>query len=182
MSDNITIARPYAKAIFNIALEHKQLSEWSNILSVLVCAVQDTCAIQFFTNPDTTPAVQLELLLAVVKQSLSKQPTESNINLIHLLVENHRVLLLPEIALEYERLRAEHEKTLVVNVQTFLPLTQEQHAKIVERLSNKLQRKVTLQVSIDPSLLGGIVICAGDLVIDDSVRSKLTKLKISLVA
>jgi F-type H+-transporting ATPase subunit delta len=182
MSDNITIARPYAKAVFEVALQHKNLAEWSNILSVLTCAIDDVEAQQFFLNPETTAALQIELLDSVIQKTLPKSMLELGANFVRMLIENSRVLLLPEISLEFERLRADYEKTLVVDVKTFSPLTSEQHTQLVERLSNRLQRKVTLDINLDPSLLGGVVISAGDLVIDDSVRSKLIKLETSLVS
>ena len=182
MSDNITIARPYAKAVFQVALHHKQLSSWSDILQVLTCAIHDDDAVQFFLNPETTSNLQVELLVSIIKKALPASMLDVGSNFVHMLVENQRVLLLPDIALEFEHLRAEHEKTLVVTVATFSPLTAEQQTKLVERLSNRLQRKVTLEINLDPSLLGGAVIHAGDLVIDDSVRSKLMKLETSLVA
>ena len=89
---------------------------------------------------------------------------------------------MPDIYAQYESLRAEQEKTLTANVSSFAALTTTEQQDLINSLSQRLQRKVTLEVNIDKSLLGGAVIHAGDLVIDGSVRGKLTKLATNLAA
>ena len=180
MSDQFTIARPYAKAAFQEAVRLKDLSLWSDLLQLLEISVAD--ANGFLLNPDATHAQKLELLVTVMKHALSNSILDLGTNFVNVLLDNNRILLLPEIRAEFEILRAEYEKTLEVYVKAFFPLTEFQRERLVERLSKKLQRQVTLKVAIDPTLLGGIVIYAGDLVIDDSVKSKLMKLNTSLVA
>lgn len=187
MSDNVTIARPYAKAIFNHALASKQLAAWSIVLQELAQTVLDPCASRFICNPDNAAALQSELLLAVVSQSsLAKSYQAINMahieNLVHMLVTNKRLLLLPDICAQFEVLRAEQEKTLTVQVSSFAALTEEQEQHLIQTLSERLQRQVMLDVNIDKSLLGGAVLHAGDLVIDGSVRGKLTKLGATLAA
>ena len=91
-------------------------------------------------------------------------------------------MLLPDICIEFEKLRAEQEKTVTVTVKSFAPLTPEQELQLVKSLSQRLQRHVMLDTSIDASLLGGAVIRAGDLVIDGSLRGKLIKLGTDLAA
>jgi F-type H+-transporting ATPase subunit delta len=103
-------------------------------------------------------------------------------NLIMLLAYNKRIILLPDIFAGFEALRAAQEKTAIVTVVTFSALNESQCVTLIERLSQRLQLRVTLDVSIDPSLLGGAVIRCGDFVIDGSVRGKLQKLSTSLAA
>lgn len=190
MSDNTTIARPYAKAIFQVACEQKQLAAWSIILQNLAYIILDSAVEEFILNPASSEALQSQLILTVIysQQLKNMQSTPMNAmkafveNLVQLLAQNKRLLLLPEISGQFELLRAEQEKTLTVQVASFAKLSHAQQQQLTDRLSQRLQRQVTLDLSIDTTLLGGAVIRAGDLVIDGSVRGKLNKLATALVA
>jgi F-type H+-transporting ATPase subunit delta len=178
MSDSTTIARPYAKAIFESALAEKKLAEWSAALMTLAQATLNPDAAQFIENPASTIEQHIQLLQGLFKSGAN----ESINNLISLLATNKRLMLLPEISALYEALRAEQEKTLDVDVSSFSDLSAAQQERLIASLSQRLQRKVSLKISIDPSLLGGAIIRAGDLVIDGSVRGKLNKLSTGLAA
>lgn len=182
MADNVTVARPYAKAVFNHAVANNELSAWSVILEVLAQSVLNPMAQAFIGNPASEIEQQSQLLLFVVAESKQEQALPSLDNFIHLLAANKRLLLLPDICVEFEKLRAEQEKTVTVTVKSFTPLTQNQELQLVKSLSQRLQRHVMLDSSIDASLLGGAVIRAGDLVIDGSLRGKLIKLGTDLAA
>ena len=185
MSDPITVARPYAKAIFQHALQLQQLAEWSVILQHLTHLMRNSAIIQFIDNPAATVEQHTQLIQAVL---YTLQPTmwcnnkAAVDNLIKLLAMHKRLLILPEIYNKYNMLRAEHEKTLVVTVISFASLNIKQTQQLIDKLSHRLQRQVTLEVSLDKTLLGGAIIHAGDLVIDGSVRGKLTKLATNLAA
>lgn len=181
MSDSITIARPYAKAIFEHALKAKKLQAWSNYLQGLASLVMDSNAFDFLTNPATT-IQQHSDLLTVVTGSLPKEDLTFLSNFIETLAHNKRLLVLPEVLTLYEVMRAEQEKTLTVNVAAYSALSTAQQKDLVSSLSKRLQREVTLNIIIDKALLGGAVINAGDLVIDGSVRGKLNKLGTGLAA
>lgn len=181
MSDTTTIARPYAKAIFNHALDAQRLAEWSPILHNLAGAVVHPDVAYFICNPATTAESQAQLLLAVCNKTSEKEKKFVE-SLIELLAENKRLQVLPDIYAQYEALRAEQEKTLMATVISFTELTAAEQKKLIKSLSQRLQRQVELEISIDKSLLGGAVIRAGDLVIDGSVRGKLNKLSATLAA
>lgn len=180
MSDSTTIARPYAKAIFEHALAEKKLAEWSEYLLLLAQSVMTPLAAQFIASPASTDAQQVDLLLSVCNEKVKEDSAVSN--LVILLAANNRLMLLPEINALYEVHRAEQEKTLVVDVISFSTVSSAQQEQLIESLSKRLQRKVALNISIDPLLLGGAIIRAGDLVIDGSVRGKLNKLSTGLAA
>lgn len=181
MADNVTIARPYAKAVFNHAVAQNELSAWSVVLQDLAQSVLDPKAQAFICNPASHIEQQSQLLLCVTAQS--KQSIQSQVaNFIQLLAVNKRLLLLPDIHAQFETLRAEQEKTVTVTVKSFSSLSEEQASQLVKSLSQRLQRHVMLDISIDASLLGGAVIRAGDLVIDGSLRGKLIKLGTDLAA
>lgn len=180
MSDSTTIARPYAKAIFEHALAENKLSQWSDYLTILAESVSTPEISQFIANPASTDEQQIELLIAVCGTKLKE--SDSLNNLIKLLAINKRLMLLPEIKALYEVHRAEQEKILEVDVVSYSELTSAQQKRLSESLSQRLARKVSLKISIDPTLLGGALIRAGDLVIDGSVRGKLNMLSTSLAA
>ncbi|WP_133128042.1 F0F1 ATP synthase subunit delta [Legionella nagasakiensis] len=182
MSDTTTIARPYARAIFEHALASGQLASWSTVLHVLAQAVLDPNAEQFIDNPTSTISLQRELLCSLFLSSSYDNERNAIENLIALLAQNKRLMLLPDISVQYEALRAAQEKTLKVRVRSFSTLSDGQQQHLIESLSRRLQRQITLDVEIDESLLGGAIIQAGDLVIDGSVRGKLNKLGTSLAA
>ena len=180
MSDSTTIARPYAKAIFEHAMAEKKLAEWSKHLFTLAQTVLEPQGSDFITNPAAKVEQQIELLQSVCSSGQTEDKSLNN--LITLLATNKRLMLLPEIKGLYEAHRAEQEKTLDVDVVSFADITPAQQEQMIESLSKRIQRKVSLKISIDPSLLGGAVIRAGDLVIDGSVRGKLNKLSTGLAA
>jgi F-type H+-transporting ATPase subunit delta len=180
MSENTTVARPYSKAIFEHALASANLAEWSNMLLGLAQIVRSAQAMEFINNPATTAQQHIQLLLSVMSPYVNTKEEESIHNVITLLAENKRLMLLPDILVIYEALRAEQEKTLEAKVLSYSALTSAQQEKLAQSLSERLQRKVSIEVSIDPSILGGVKISAGDLVIDGSIRGQLNKLGAAL--
>lgn len=181
MSNTSTIARPYAKAVFEHAVSVQQLSEWSQYLQSLAQAVFEPQTKQFIENPSTTPTMHVELLLAIFSKVNTSVALDAMQSFISLLAQNKRLLALPDISAQYEMLRAQHEKTLEVQVTSFSELTESQQNNLINSLSQRMQRQITVKVTIDKSLLGGAVIRAGDLVIDGSVKGKLNNLRAAIV-
>ena len=189
MADSITIARPYAKAVFEHARDARTLQAWSVYLHGLAAVVLDKEAAKFLTSPAVTNDQRCELLMigveAIKAEAASLSPQEllpAVKSFVDLLVNNSRFLMLPQILFLYEGLRSEEEKTLTVQVSAFSELTEIEEQKLIESLGKRLNRQVTLQVSIDKDLLGGAVIRAQDLVIDGSIRGKINKLRAALAA
>lgn len=180
MSNSSVIARPYAKAIFEYALETKAFTMWSEALETMSNVVLDPTANRFITNPAVTPEQQSELLLTPF--SSLKKELEKLSCWVNLLVNQSRLLVLPEINKQYQALRAEYEKTVVVDVRSYSELSKTQELLLSERLSKKLKREVKLSVTVDPKILGGAVIQAGDLVIDGSIQGKLNAMYEDLLA
>lgn len=171
MAESITIARPYASAVFAIAQEKGDMQAWSELLKVLAqCAATDE--VQAVLVSPAVSDEQAVNLLADITGELSKDAR----SFLLLLAENNRLLLLPEIAELYEQLRAEAEQMLSADVITARPLTDEQKSKIAAALKKRLGKEITLSESVDESLLGGAIIRAGDLVIDGSALGKLNRL------
>lgn len=172
MSLNTTLARPYAKAAFSDALQHTSITAWSNLLNLAGSVVHDARVTQLLKNPQ----IQLEKKTNWLLDVCAKVMHKAGENFFKLLAENRRLILLPEIAVLFEALRIEHEKTVNVKVTSAQPLANTEQQNLQQTLKTRLQRNIVIEYQHNADLLGGLVIQAGDLVIDDSVRSKLARL------
>lgn len=172
MAELSTLARPYAKAAFNTALDNNQLDQWSTILSTLAAISEQETIRGLIANPALSAGDKARALKGVAGDVLD----EGTGNLLDVLAENRRLTLLSEINEQFEALKAEHEKSADVLVTSAFSLSDSQQKTLTEKLTTKFGRKVSLTVNVDESLIGGVVIKSGDLVIDDSVRGKLAKL------
>jgi len=179
MAENLTLARPYAKAAFELARDKDVFDAWSQALKLLAALAGDASVQAMLTSPKATPALRAAVVAELcAKAGKALDPLQTNF--VKLLAENRRLPLLPEIAADYERLRAEAENTLEVELRAALPVPAEEHARIGEALKKKLGRRIELKYVEDKTLIGGAVIRAGDLVIDGSVRGKLGRLAVAL--
>ena len=169
MSEAITIARPYAQAAFDEAQKRADLKGWSEMLRSFAEAVNYPEVRAVITNPRVAKA-QLESMMEGLQD---KQANAQQRNFIRILVENQRLLVLPEIAATFETLRAEAEKTVNVVVDSAFELSAAQQEKITRSLKTRMGREIKLVCKVNKALLGGIVIRAGDKVIDGSARTRL---------
>lgn len=176
MSDTTTIARPYAKALFEVALAAHQLPDWSLILNAMAQAVWLPETVRFLNHPASTSDEAVQLLMAVATHAKSAVDVQWIERWVTVLAQNKRLLIIPAIFAQYEQLRAAQEKTVTVTVNSFSPLSEPQQQRLIDSLTKRLKRQVDLDIHIDATLLGGALIQAGDLVIDGSVRGQLLKL------
>jgi F-type H+-transporting ATPase subunit delta len=172
MAELSTLARPYAKAAFNAALDSSQQDHWSAQLATLAAISQHETVERLIVNPELSAADKSITL----KQLIGEPLNAGGSNLVDVLAENRRLGLLAEISEQFEVLKAEQEKTADVLVTSAFSLSDSQQKMLVEKMTAKLSREVQVTVEIDESLLGGVVIRSGDMVIDGSVRGKLAKL------
>jgi F-type H+-transporting ATPase subunit delta len=171
VADVATIARPYARAAFEHAHAAGQLAPWGEMLARAGAAVEDERVAALIGNPH----VQRAELVALIAEVAGAADDKSR-NFVQLLADNGRLAALPQVAAQYAALRAEVENTVDVTVTSALPLTAEQSDKLVQALSRRLRRTVRLTATVDPSLIGGAVVRADDLVIDGSLRGRVERL------
>ena len=167
MAERITIARPYAKAVFKLAREQQQLPEWSTVLQRAAAAVLDERVAPLLGSPHATPEQLTELIAGIACSGgaaavLQTQARHFSATLAH----SRRLGFLPAIA----------ERTLDVTVTSAVALSDAQREQFARAMRKRLDREVRLHCEIDPALLGGAVVRADDLVIDGSVRSSLIQL------
>ena len=176
MAELTTLARPYAKAAFEYALDAQQLPQWSEMLGFAAQVVSDESMQQLLTSPHLTKEDQQVAMIKVCADKLNDQTT----NFIKLLAQNGRLVALAEIEVLFSFLRSEFEKTVDAKITSAIELNDKQITQIKEKLGAKLGRQVEASVEVDADLLGGLIIQAEDLVIDGSVRGQLAKLSDAL--
>ena len=176
MAERATIARPYGKAAFEYARDAKAFAEWSQGLKTVAAIVADQRIAALTRSPSLTSADLANLIIDVAGAKLDAGLQ----NFVRVLTENHRLLLLPEIAAHYEALRSAVENTIDVQVTSAVPLDTAQADKLAQALSTRLKRQVRMRTSVDSTLLGGAVVRAGDLVIDGSLKGRLERLATEL--
>ena len=178
MAELLTLARPYAKAAFAYASEQNATDTWSTVLQLLSAAVQDEAFSAYLNRPELTPAEQVSFFVKV----LGEQSSVVVSNFLTLLAENGRLALLPEIEAEYEQLKSQNNNIVDVVIESAFPLDSVQEQKLAHALEKRLNSTVKVSVEVNPALIAGVVIRAGDQVIDDSALNKLEKMRTRLLA
>jgi F-type H+-transporting ATPase subunit delta len=176
MSQAITAARPYAQAAFEEAQKIGELKAWSEMINAAASAIGNA----ELQSVIRSPKVKLEQLSSLMVTLSADKASQMAKNFIKILVENDRLLVLPEIYALFEALRAEAEKSLDVVVTSAYDLTDAQKQKVSASLKAKMGREIKLTCETSPELLGGIIIRAGDKVIDGSARTRLSELAAAL--
>lgn len=172
MQEKATLARPYATAAFAEAREQGKLKEWSAMLAFLAAVVSDPLMRRVIGDP----RLSAEQLAGLILEIAGNHLTKSGPNFVRLLIQAGRLPVLPEIFELFERKRIRAEDTARVEVITAFELDEAQRVHIGDVMSRRLGRKVDITSSIDPSLIGGVVIRSGDSVIDASLRGRLREL------
>ncbi len=172
MSELTTAARPYARAVFEMANEASDLAKWSETLSFMSAIAGNEDVQALLANPKMAKQAGADAFIKICDKNLDDKAE----NLVRMLAENDRLSLLPEMSVIYETLKDEAEGSLEALVTTAKKLTQAEEKSIAAALKKRLGRDVKLKVSVDDSLLGGAIIRAGDLVMDGSLKGRLNKM------
>lgn len=175
MAESSSLARPYAKAVFELAQSAQSFNDWSERLGNLAQVTENETVRQAIASPAVDQAQLIGAILAAIKSDDAETR-----NLVALLAENDRLTVAFDLAAQYEALRAEAEKVTEAEVVSAIALSDVQREAITARLKDKLGTDVKLTATIDETLIGGAIIRAGDLVVDGSVRAKLASLASSL--
>ncbi|MBU3020228.1 F0F1 ATP synthase subunit delta [Aestuariibacter sp. A3R04] len=177
MSELTTVARPYAKAAFDFAVEHNAVAKWQDMLMFAGEVAKNEDVHQLLTG-----AIAAEQLAEVFINVCGDTLDDHGQNLIKVLAENKRLIALPAIFAQFSALKADYDKEVEVDLTSASALSEAQKAAIGASLEKRLARKVKLNCNVDPALVAGFVVKAGDTVIDGSVKSKLNRLADALQA
>lgn len=184
MADFGAVARPYARALFDLASTNHELPKWSEALAAAAAVVNDPNAKRVLARPDLGEQQRVALvqgLFEAVPGGKAWLAPEGK-NLLQVLVENDRLAALPEISAQFDALKAEAENKVKAKLVSAVAVEQAIADRVARALERKLGRTVELTLEVDPSLIGGAIIRAEDMVIDGSVRTRLQRLAETLVS
>jgi F-type H+-transporting ATPase subunit delta len=176
MAEAITVARPYADAVYKMAVANNSLSQWSKMLQLAAEIAEDEQVKLLIGNPRVSAKQLGDIFLEIGRSKFNAEAR----NLVMLLIENKRVVVLSQISQLFEQLKARHEGVLEARIVSAFAIENRQLKKLVEDLEQKFKRKIEAQVSIDPELIGGIKVEVGDEILDASVRGKLEAMAVAL--
>lgn len=177
MAEARTIARPYAQAALQYAIDANATEAWSKMLATLSLIVMDQDATQLLNHPQMTSERKADFMAGVAEKMLA----EGGRNFLRLVAENNRLMILPEIHEMYQELLSARNQSVTAEVRVAQPLTEEQAKAMMAALSKRFNCEVKLATHQDSSLLAGAVIRVGDLVIDGSLRGRYTRLAETLL-
>lgn len=178
MADKLTVARPYARAAFQEARGEDRLAQWSDSLKTAAQVVRDPRVENLLGNPQVTPDELARLLIGIAGPALG----DHGANFVRTLAENRRLAFLPEISSQFEALKDETQGVADVTVTSAAVLDAAQQAKLSAALEKRLKRRVRLHTEVDPAIIGGAIVRAGDLVIDGSIATRLERIAYELTA
>ena len=171
MAELTTIARPYAKAAFDLAIEQDAVDSWAEMLT-FAALVSENETMQPLLAGSLASTKLAALFISVCGEQVNVQGQ----NLIKVMAENGRLKVLPAVSQLFTEYRNEWAKEVEADVVSATELSSEQQQQISISLEKRLARKVKLNCSTDAALIAGVIIKTGDLVIDGSVRGKLSRL------
>ena len=175
MAENVTLARPYAEAAFQLARANSALGPWQQALDRMAAVAADAQMVECIDNPRLQSSQVAQLFLDVVGSVSAEQQ-----NFVRLLVDNERLQVLPEIRDLYVELKNGQEGVKEADIASAFPLDDATLKNLVAELETRFKCKIQATVSLDPELIGGVRIAVGDQVIDASVRGKLAAMATAL--
>jgi F-type H+-transporting ATPase subunit delta len=183
VADLSTVARPYAKALFDVASADRKLDTWSKALNAAAAVLSEPKAKRVLASPELDQAKRAEFIraMSVGLSGAEVFETAQGKALLALLAENDRLNVLPEIAVQFDALKAEAEKRVKAKIVSAVAVDERVAEQVKQALKKRLGRDVDLEFEVDPSLIGGAVIRAEDIVIDGSVKARLEQLTHTLV-
>lgn len=175
MAENVTLARPYAEAAFQLARANSALGPWQQALDRMAAVAADAQMLECIANPRLLSSQVAQLFLDVAGSLSAEQQ-----NFVRLLVDNERLQVLPEIRELYVELKNGQEGVQEADIASAFPLDDATLKNLVAELETRFKCRIQATVSLAPELIGGVRIAVGDQVIDASVRGKLAAMATAL--
>ena len=176
MAESVTIARPYAQAVFRLGKDGQSLAAWSERLQRLSAVAQDPEMAKVIGNPKLSASQVADLFVSLASETRDKELS----SFIGLLAENERFDILPQISEIFEELKSADEGVKEAVITSAFPLDDAQLARLVAQLESHFSAHLQPRVEVDASLIGGIKVAVGDQILDASVRGKLDAMATAL--
>ena len=181
MAENKTLARPYAKSIFNLAKKSDDYDTWSHALELLSFIVNDAAVIGLIKNQTITKTQKADFVIDVATRFVDAKKTEDAKNLILVLAENDRLNVIEDIKSIFAVYKDVALSVVKLKVISAVPIKKDQKNDYQNVLKEYFGKKIEASFATDKNLLGGVVVKAGDMVIDFSLKADLLQLQESLV-
>jgi len=179
MAELSTVARPYSEALFAVAQAGQGgLGVWAEQLQRLALVATNADVRSAMADPRLSDAQRVDIFLSLVQPAVDKQVQ----NFVELLVTNDRLLLLPQIAEQFEALKDEAEGVAQANITSAFPMSEDQVSQLISLLEPKFGLKLKPHVVVDAALIGGVRVLVGDHVLDTSVQAQLVRMRDTLAA
>ena len=178
MAEITTIARPYAEAVFKLALADGTLGPWSERLSEMASVAAHPDMQATIANPKIDGKALAELFISLIKSPLD----DAAKNFVQMLIDNGRLAVLPQIAAQFRQLKDDHEGVAEADVASAFPMSDAELNALLATLEKRFKRKIKPTVRIDKELIGGVRVAIGDEVLDASVRGQLQTMATALQA
>ncbi len=169
MAEQVTIARPYAEAVFAIARDGNALPVWADMLKLASEVASDPAVRAALDNPRLPAAAKETLLLSICGDKLNVEGKA----FVRVLSQAHRVSLLPDILELFNSLKDDADGVTRAHVASAFPIDDAQANTLKTALEKRFGKRIDMTVSVDPALIGGVKITVGDTVIDGSVQGEL---------
>ena len=180
MSSLTTLARPYAKAAFELAHKGGKLSGWDEQLRVAAAIADNDAMTRWLQSPGADRGQAVQLMADAIAAATGADVDNQFLDYLEVLAANDRLTLLAEITLLYRRLRLQAEKRLQVQVVSAIALDDDQATRMRDALARRFECEIELHNEIDASVLGGAIIYTSDQVIDGSLTGRLGRLRNAL--
>ncbi|WP_019000558.1 F0F1 ATP synthase subunit delta [Succinimonas amylolytica] len=175
MADDLTVARPYARAAFSYADENNALDSWKSYLTALSALIENSGI------ADKADVMSADDTVKYASDILMEYMDEKQTNFFRLLLENKRLKLVPYILSEYLNYVEAKNNSVCAVVTSARPLTENVLASIKEKIQQKFKvSSVVIKTATDPSLMAGFTVKVKDQVFDASIRTRLNRLIVSL--
>lgn len=178
MSEKITVARPYAKAIFLIAKKDNSYKEWGDFLLILKKIVSNLRVVSYLKNPMLGSLEKYNFILNICGDFLDKNAE----NFVKVISNNDRLLYLGDICDLYEIYKEQEQNILRVSVVSAVALKDDSKKKFFLYLSKKFNKNVSIQFFVEKKLIGGAIIKSKDKVIDGTVKGSILRLTKTLLS
>ncbi len=172
-ANNSLVARRYAQAAIELAVEHNNMAEWRADMATLAATWAQTRIALLLDDPKLGRTRRMD----EARKLLQGHVNPLALNMVLLLVERGRANLVPLIAAAFERIEDERERRVTAHVTAAMALTEAQRADLSAALGRRTGREVELDVTVDPSIIGGFIVRVGDELIDASVAARLRRIE-----
>lgn len=171
---DVRVARRYARALFEVALNQQRLQQTADDLNALRGAMERFSELRTFFY---SPLIPRDRKIARLREAFSGQVQPHTLRLLELLVEKRREKFLEAVCHEFQRLQEAHQGVVRATIESAVPLTTDEQNALVQKLEQSTGKRIIPTFEVNPELIGGVRVQMGDYQIDGTLRGALDRLR-----